>query len=99
MSHLHFYFHDILSGKNPTAVKIINEPPDSKSSSGLFGRTYIMDDALTEGQEPTSKIVGRAQGFYSLAAQNDVALLMVLNFVFIEGVASVFLGGIQFSTT
>lgn len=85
MSHLHFYFHDTLSGKNPTAVKIINEPPNSKSSSGLFGRTYMIDDTLTKGQEPTSNIVGRAQGFYSMASQSDLALLMVLNFVFIEG--------------
>lgn len=45
----------------------------------------MIDDALTEKQDPTSKIVGRAQGFYSVAAQQEIALLMVMNFVFVEG--------------
>ncbi|KAF4349991.1 hypothetical protein F8388_017569 [Cannabis sativa] len=86
MSHLHFYFHDILSGKKPSAVKIIESPLKAKGLTG-FGVTFMVDDALTEKAEPTSKIVGRAQGIYSLASQSktDVALLMVMNFVFIEG--------------
>jgi hypothetical protein len=80
-SHLHFFFHDILSGKHPTAVRIAG-PPESTLAN--FGTTMMIDDALTEGPEPTSKLVGRAQGFYSMAAQNDVALLMVMNFAFME---------------
>ncbi|EXC10443.1 hypothetical protein L484_008609 [Morus notabilis] len=85
LSHLHFYFHDILSGKTPSAVKIISSPPKAKSATGLFGTTFMTDDALTVGQEPTSKIVGRAQGFYSAASQSDVSFLMVMNYVFTEG--------------
>ncbi|KAG8391156.1 hypothetical protein BUALT_Bualt01G0158500 [Buddleja alternifolia] len=76
-THLHFYFQDVLSGKNPTAVKIIGE--------GIgFGTTFMIDDKLTEGVEPDSKIIGRAQGMYSLAAQNDAALLMIVTFAFTE---------------
>ncbi|XP_027083518.1 dirigent protein 22-like [Coffea eugenioides] len=78
-SHLHFYFHDIVSGKNPSAMKVIGTEIMS------FGTTFIIDDALTEGQEPTSKIVGRAQGLYAVAAQNDLALLMVINYSFTDG--------------
>ncbi|BBG96482.1 Disease resistance-responsive dirigent-like family protein [Prunus dulcis] len=46
----------------------------------------MIDDALTEKQEPTSKIVGLAQGLYSVAAQRDheLALLVVMNFAFVE---------------
>ncbi|KAI3445103.1 hypothetical protein Pfo_001768 [Paulownia fortunei] len=77
-THLHFYFQDQVSGKNPTAVKIIGE--------GFgFGTTFMIDDALTQGPERDSKIIGRAQGMYSLAAQNDMALLMVVTFAFTEG--------------
>ncbi|KAJ0095147.1 hypothetical protein Patl1_17049 [Pistacia atlantica] len=54
-SHLHFYFHDIVGGKNPTAVKI----------AGPLNR--------------------RAQGLYAIAAQEDLSLLMVVNFAFMEG--------------
>ncbi|XP_015881943.1 dirigent protein 22-like [Ziziphus jujuba] len=80
--HLHFYFHDILSGKNPTAVNIIT-PPDGLISS--FGSTLMIDDALTEGQDSSSKVIGRAQGFYSVASQSDLAFLMVMTFSFVEG--------------
>ncbi|KAK9282614.1 hypothetical protein L1049_010832 [Liquidambar formosana] len=78
-SHLHFFFHDIVSGKNATVVTIAGPP------NVAFGTTMMIDDMLTEGPEPTSKLVGRAQGIYAMAAQYDVALLMVMNFAFVEG--------------
>ncbi|KAH7864797.1 hypothetical protein Vadar_034003 [Vaccinium darrowii] len=81
-THLHFYFHDIVSGKNPTAVKIA----EAQSFPGIgFGSTFIIDDPLTEGPELTSKLVGRAQGMYALASQNNPELLMVINYEFVEG--------------
>ena len=33
----------------------------------------------------SSKMVGRAQGFYAQASQQDTGLLMAMNFAFIEG--------------
>lgn len=44
-----------------------------------------MDDPLTFGPEPTSKLVGRAQGIYASASQSELGFLMVLNYVFLEG--------------
>lgn len=82
MSHLHFYFHDIVSGKNATTVRIAGP---SNSTAYAFGSTVMIDDPLTEGSEITSKLVGKAQGMYAIAAQNDIALLMVMNLVFFEG--------------
>ncbi|WCJ39015.1 Disease resistance-responsive (dirigent-like protein) family protein [Euphorbia peplus] len=76
---LHFYFHDILTGKNPTAILIAG------SKDKTFGKTFIIDDPLTEESELASKLVGRAQGMYSFASQNDFGLLMVVNFGFVEG--------------
>ncbi|XVE69520.1 hypothetical protein DITRI_Ditri09bG0158700 [Diplodiscus trichospermus] len=81
-SHLHFYFHDVVSGKSPSAVKIAG-PPNSTAYG--FGATTVIDDALTEGPELSSKLVGRAQGMYAIAAKKDLSLLMVMNFAFIEG--------------
>ncbi|CAK9157491.1 unnamed protein product [Ilex paraguariensis] len=78
MIHLHFYFHDIVSGKHPTAVRI-------SGPKNAFGATAMIDDPLTEGLKPGSKLVGRAQGMYALASQHDTALLMVMNFAFLEG--------------
>ncbi|KAM7505574.1 hypothetical protein LguiB_004478 [Lonicera macranthoides] len=45
----------------------------------------MMDDPLTVGPELTSKMVGRAQGIYASAAQDEMGFLMVLNYAFVEG--------------
>ncbi|KAL2478376.1 Dirigent protein 21 [Forsythia ovata] len=78
ITHLHFYFHDIVSGKHPTAILVAGR-------RNSFGSTAMIDDPLTGGPEPGSKLVGRAQGMYSMASQYDGSLLMVVNFVFTEG--------------
>lgn len=84
LTHLHFYFHDIVSGPNPTAVQVAAAQTSNTSSTG-FGVVVVIDDPLTEGPEPNSKAVGRAQGIYASASQSDMGLLMVLNYVFTEG--------------
>ncbi|KAL5722438.1 hypothetical protein ACHQM5_005961 [Ranunculus cassubicifolius] len=76
---LHFYFHDIISGNKPTAQKIVGP------ASGGFGTTMVVDDPLTVGQEATSKVIGAAQGVYTSASQNDISLLMILNYGFTDG--------------
>ncbi|CAL0326231.1 unnamed protein product [Lupinus luteus] len=83
ITQLHFYFHDNITGKNPTTMQIIGPP---KGSVGGFGTTFMIDDPLTEGPDPSSKIVGRSQGIYAFASQHEIGLLMVLNFAFTEGV-------------
>ncbi|KAB1222415.1 Dirigent protein 21 [Morella rubra] len=84
LSHLHFYFHDIVTGPKPTAVKVAEAAMTNASSTG-FGFVVMMDDALTVLPERSSKLVGNAQGIYASASQTEVGLLMVLNFVFLEG--------------
>ncbi|KAL3746303.1 hypothetical protein ACJRO7_015284 [Eucalyptus globulus] len=71
LSHLHFYFHDIVSGRNPTAVRVAEAKMTNSSATG-FGAVVMIDDPLTEGPEMSSK-------------ENDVGLLMVQNYVFTEG--------------
>ncbi|KAK6159569.1 hypothetical protein DH2020_006883 [Rehmannia glutinosa] len=84
LTKLHFYFHDIVSGKNPSAITVAQSNFTLKSPTG-FGLVRMMDDALTIGPEPNSKIIGRAQGIYGSASLEEVGLLMTLNFVFTEG--------------
>ncbi|KAJ8641616.1 hypothetical protein MRB53_018310 [Persea americana] len=54
---LHFYFHDIVSSR-----------ADNKQMALMFGTVFMMDNALTEGPEPASKMAGRAQGLYASAS-------------------------------
>ena len=84
VSTLHFYFHDTLSGKNPGAVEVA-EASMTKKSPSLFGLLNIFDDPLTEGPEPASMLVGRAQGLYGSAGQQELSLVVAMNFVFTTG--------------
>ncbi|XP_030523156.1 dirigent protein 22-like [Rhodamnia argentea] len=78
---LHFYFHDTPSGKSPTAVRVAKAAMTKKSST-TFGAVTIIDDPLTEGPEPESPLLGRAQGFYGNVGLESMALLMSMNLVF-----------------
>ncbi|MED6123823.1 hypothetical protein PIB30_053035 [Stylosanthes scabra] len=84
LSHLHFYFHDIVSGPKPTAIRVA-EAQMTKNFPTFFGAVVMIDDPLTVGPEPSSKLVGKAQGIYASASQNDLGLLMVMNLEFCEG--------------
>ncbi|KAL2923976.1 Dirigent protein 23 [Bienertia sinuspersici] len=84
LTQLTFYYHDTLSGSNPSAIQIAKANSTDKSPTS-FGALAMMDDPLTEGPEPTSKLVGRAQGIYGLADQQESALVMIMNFFFVEG--------------
>ncbi|KAF3338424.1 Dirigent protein 19 [Carex littledalei] len=83
-SHFRFYWHDILSGPNPTAVTVA-EAPGTNTSSTFFGLVAVIDDALTVGPDANSKVVGRAQGLYASAGLKNVGLLMLENFVLTDG--------------
>nr|XP_043611053.1 dirigent protein 21-like [Erigeron canadensis] len=84
LTHIQFYFHDIPSGPNPTAVQVASAPTTNTSQS-FFGLVMMMDDPLTIGPEPKSKIVGRAQGIYAASDMQQLGFLMVLNYCFTEG--------------
>ncbi|GER39937.1 disease resistance-responsive (dirigent-likeprotein) family protein [Striga asiatica] len=82
VTNITFYFHDIVSGPNPTAVRIA--APKAKYPM-FFGGLIMIDDPLTYGPDMSSGIMGRAQGMYGSADLEVSGLVMVLNFVFTEG--------------
>ncbi|XP_020203848.1 dirigent protein 2 isoform X2 [Cajanus cajan] len=84
LSHLHFFFHDVVGGTNRTAVRVAAAPTTDHSPTG-FGAVVMMDDPLTEQAEAASRAVGRAQGIYASASRTELGFLMALNFAFTEG--------------
>ncbi|MBA0582186.1 hypothetical protein Gorai_024337 [Gossypium raimondii] len=84
LSHLHFYFHDVVSGRNPTAIRVASAALTNKSETG-FDTVVMVHDPLTATPDRNSKLVGKAQGIYASAAQDVVGLLMVMNLAFVEG--------------
>ncbi|XP_030524530.2 dirigent protein 22 [Rhodamnia argentea] len=83
LSHFRFYWHDVLSGPKPSSVRVVPSP--SNASATGFGLVNVIDNALTLLPDPGSELVGRAQGLYSSASQEEVALLMIMNFAFVSG--------------
>ncbi|XP_010531503.1 PREDICTED: dirigent protein 23 [Tarenaya hassleriana] len=84
VTNLQFYFHDTLSGKNPTAVRVA-QAPDSDKSPTLFGATFMVDDPLTETPDPNSRLLGRAQGLYGSSGKQEIGLIMAMSFCFVDG--------------
>lgn len=91
VTNLQFYFHDTLSGNNPTAIRVV-QPVDTYKSTTLFGTIMMADDPLTETPDPKSKLVGRAQGIYTSACQQELGLLMSMSFSFTDGSSISILG-------
>ncbi|OWM62864.1 dirigent protein 22-like [Punica granatum] len=85
LSHFRFYWHDIVSGKNPSSIEVIHSPIVNSSLLLGFGLVHMFDNRLTISGDINSKLVGRAQGFYAQADLDELALLMTQNFVFLEG--------------
>ncbi|XP_022749199.1 dirigent protein 23-like [Durio zibethinus] len=85
VTNLQFYFHDTLSGKNPSAIRVA-QAADTEKSPTLFGALLMADDPLTESPDPNSKLLGRAQGLYGSAGQTELVLMMAMNFCFTDGI-------------
>ncbi|XP_039006808.1 dirigent protein 15-like [Hibiscus syriacus] len=84
MTRLHFYFHDIISGKNPAAVPIARP---NITNAGLFLTLIAMDDPLTVGPELTSTNIGNTQGIYVWTAKDPTMFSAVFyaDFAFTSG--------------
>ncbi|TKY65755.1 Dirigent protein 19 [Spatholobus suberectus] len=82
LSHFKFYWHDVVSGRNPSSVKVVSPPLNSTTA---FGLVNMIENPLTLEPQLNSKLVGKAQGFYASTSQSEVDLLMAMNFAITEG--------------
>nr|GMD44019.1 dirigent protein 22-like [Ipomoea batatas] len=55
------------------------------TSQHLLALIFIALHRCSPPPDVSSKLVGRAQGIYTSAAFDEIGLLMVLNFAFVEG--------------
>ncbi|XP_066335326.1 dirigent protein 22-like [Miscanthus floridulus] len=90
-THLQFYMHDIVTttADSPaTGVRVARGTtplPGDPGTPARFGDMHVIDDPLTEGPDAASPAVGRAQGFYPFADQQELAAIFSLNIVFTAG--------------
>ncbi|WOL04485.1 hypothetical protein Cni_G13206 [Canna indica] len=81
LTHLHFYFHEIDAGPNSTVVMSV----DLHKNGTTFGNIGIFDNTLRTGPEPSSALIGRAQGIGVHSALDDKTGLTTINLVFTAG--------------
>uniref|UniRef100_A0A0E0MD41 Dirigent protein n=1 Tax=Oryza punctata TaxID=4537 RepID=A0A0E0MD41_ORYPU len=84
MTKFKVYFHDVVGGPKPTAIRVV-QAASTNGSSTFFGAVVAIDDPLTTDAASSSSEVGRAQGSYTFADQKTFGLLMNMNFVFTAG--------------
>nr|GMD76548.1 dirigent protein 11-like [Ipomoea batatas] len=79
-----FYVHDYLSGENTSAISVAGRD-GPKTSVLQFGTIIAVDDPVTEGPDPKSKEIGRAQGLYINSQLDGKGLHLVFSVIFTEG--------------
>ncbi|KAM0946317.1 putative dirigent protein [Dioscorea sansibarensis] len=84
LTHFTVYWHDIVSGPNPSGA-MVAQAPTTNTSTTAFGLVRIIDNPLTKGPTMSSDLLGRAQGFYASTSLESVGLMMAMNFAFISG--------------
>lgn len=83
ITHLQFYMHDVTLGPNATAIPVAG--PLGNSTVPGFGIVSVIDDALTEGPSPNSRLIGRAQGMYISDSLKDYSLMLLFTVVLKSG--------------
>ncbi|KAF0890991.1 hypothetical protein E2562_005100 [Oryza meyeriana var. granulata] len=79
LTHLHFYFHEVDAGTpNATVVNVAS----LHRNSSTFGDVNVFDNALREGPDPASRLIGKAQGIGVHASLDESGGLTAINFVF-----------------
>ncbi|XP_074586239.1 dirigent protein 2-like [Curcuma longa] len=82
--HLHFYFLErVVGSPNATAAVSVNLHPESPVPS--FGNIGVMDDILLEGADPSSPVIGRAQGLVVYSDLTGLSATTAVNLVFTAG--------------
>ncbi|GJN01409.1 hypothetical protein PR202_ga18675 [Eleusine coracana subsp. coracana] len=81
LTHLHLYFHEVEAGApNATVVTVASMHRNDDSST--FGDVNVFDNALREGPDPSSRLIGRAQGVGVHTSLDESGGLTAINFVF-----------------
>lgn len=82
--HLHFYMQEKVTDPNATSIVVAKGPVALPGTPYRFGDITVVDNALTKGPDPTSALIGRAQGLFTVM-KSDPSVSWVFNIVFTYG--------------
>ncbi|WVZ87604.1 hypothetical protein U9M48_034215 [Paspalum notatum var. saurae] len=79
LTHFQFYFHEVRTGApNETSVLVASQYKNGTT----FGDLKVFDNALREGADPSSLLIGRARGLGVTASLDNSGALTTIEFVF-----------------
>ncbi|KAK7390285.1 hypothetical protein VNO78_25587 [Psophocarpus tetragonolobus] len=84
VTHIKVYFQETFREPNITSFRIVPAVPQY-SASTYFGSMVVIDAPLTAGPEPSSRVVGKAEGTVTFTSRREWSLLESLTFVFTQG--------------
>ncbi|GMJ03575.1 hypothetical protein like AT2G21110 [Hibiscus trionum] len=84
VTNLHFFLHDTMSGKNPSAV-VVARPNMTTAPNNSFGTVVATDDLITVSPDVMSKVIGNAQGLWVMTDQHVFGLTVYMDLGFTAG--------------
>ncbi|KAK8522196.1 hypothetical protein V6N13_115169 [Hibiscus sabdariffa] len=87
VTQLHFFLHDTVSGKDPSAV-LVARPNFTTAFNNTpipFGSVFAIDDPITVGPNLTSGVIGNAQGLWASTGKDVLDLVVYWDIGFTEG--------------
>ncbi|XWS55062.1 hypothetical protein CRYUN_Cryun10bG0142900 [Craigia yunnanensis] len=87
VTNLHFFLHDTISGKNPSAVMVArpNMTTAFNDTPLPFGSVFATDDPLTVGPDLKSQVIGNAQGLWASTGEDVITLVVYMDLGFTQG--------------
>ncbi|KAK8522199.1 hypothetical protein V6N13_115176 [Hibiscus sabdariffa] len=87
VTQLHFFFHDTISGKDPSAVLVarLDFTTAFNNTPIPFGSVFATDDPITVGPNLRSGVIGSAQGLWASTGQDVLDLVVYWDIGFTKG--------------
>nr|AEC03979.1 disease resistance response protein [Oncidium hybrid cultivar] len=81
-THLHFYLQERTKFPKSTVFKVAPKSTNIYNKSFNFGDIFVFDDLLTEGHDPKSRHLGRAQGTTTITSLDGFIGFNAISLVF-----------------
>ncbi|CAN6269662.1 unnamed protein product [Urochloa humidicola] len=82
LTHLHLYFHEVQAGAPDATVVTV---ASLHKNASTFGDVGVFDNALREGPDPASRLIGRAHGIGVHASLDGSTAFAAIVFAFSGG--------------
>ncbi|WVZ95968.1 hypothetical protein U9M48_041665 [Paspalum notatum var. saurae] len=82
LTHLSFYFHEVPSSAPNATIATVASLNVYVTTGSTFGDLQVFDNALREGADPSSTLIGRARGMVVAASLDNSGRVSIIEFVF-----------------